>query len=143
MATDPQQLAESCARHMFQEDKASQAMGMTIEAIAPGAATLRMEVRDDMVNGHDICHGGKIFCLADSAFAFACNSENQAAVAATCNIDFVRPAFKGDVLTAIASVVYQGRRSGVYQAQVINQNGELVALFKGNAARLNRPLLPE
>lgn len=143
MSTDPQQLAEACARHMFQEDKASQAMGMVIDAIAPGSATLHMEVRDDMVNGHDICHGGKIFCLADSAFAFACNSENQAAVAATCNIDFLRPAFKGDVLTAIATVTYQGRRSGVYNARVINQHGELVALFKGNSARLNRPLLPE
>lgn len=141
--TDKQQLAEACARHMFADDAASQAMGMRIESVSPGTATLVMTVREDMVNGHDICHGGKIFCLADSAFAFACNSENHAAVAGSCTIDFLRPAVKGDCLMARATVSYQGRRAGIYNVAVTNQRDELVALFKGNSVRLNRPVIAE
>ena len=99
---DAQQLARACADAMWTEDQASQAMGMTISEVSPGQATLDMPVRKDMVNGHNICHGGFIFTLADSAFAFACNSENHNTVAAGARIEFLAPGKLGDRLTAVA-----------------------------------------
>ncbi len=137
----PEELARQCADAMWAGDKVSQNLGMNIEHVAPGAAVLTMTVRDDMVNGHDICHGGMVFSLADSAFAFSCNTENNVTVSSHCSIDFIRPAFKGDTLTAKSSVSYQGRKSGIYHIEVTNQNGKQVALFKGNASRLDRPLI--
>ena len=138
---EAQEVAERCASHMYSQDRAAHAMGIEIESIMPGSSTLKMEVHEDMINGHGICHGGKIFSLADSAFSYACNSENQAAVAAGCTIDFIFPAKQGDILTAEAKVVHQGARSGIYQVSVFNQERRLIAFFKGNSARIKRPVL--
>ncbi|MGY0217500.1 hydroxyphenylacetyl-CoA thioesterase PaaI [Endozoicomonadaceae bacterium StTr2] len=135
------QLAERCAETMYANDQVSQSLGMVIESVGPGESTVVMPVRDDMVNGYDTCHGGMIFSLADSAFAFACNSQDEVAVAAHCSIDFIRPAYRGNVLTARAKVTYQGRRSGVYHIEVVNQDGKQVALFQGNSARLGQPVI--
>jgi len=137
-----QQLAEDCAHHMFAQDAASKALGINIETIKPGCATATMTVTDVMLNGYNTCHGGMIFCLADSAFAFACNSHNEAAVAAGCTIDFLRPGMLGDLLSAVATQQHQGKRSGIYYVEVTNQNAQLVALFKGNSARINATVLP-
>jgi len=136
------QLAEACAEHMLSQDLASQSLGIAIVKVECGAASATMTVTDSMLNGHQTCHGGMIFTLADSAFAFACNSQNYAAVAAGCTIDFLRPAFKGDLLTAAATQTYQGQRSGIYQVQVTNQDAQLIALFKGNSARIKSSVLP-
>lgn len=138
-----QELAQTCAEHMFAQDAASKALGMVISAVKPGGATATMTVTDAMLNGYKTCHGGMIFSLADSAFAFACNSQNQVAVAAACTIDFLRPAMLGDRLNALATQQHQGQRSGIYQVQVTNQNAQLVALFKGNSARINASVLPD
>src|SRR2546425_13179992 len=111
---EAQSLAERVAAGMYARDRASQAMGMQIATIGPGYAELTMTVRADMLNGHAICHGGFIFTLADSAFAFACNSYNLTTVASGCSIDFVTPAREDDVLTAIGKERSLSGRTGVY-----------------------------
>jgi len=111
-------------------------LGMQVVAIAPGAATLSMRVRDDMLNGHDTCHGGVIATLADSAFAFACNSYNDLTVASGFDVDLVAPALLGDVLTARASEVSRAGRTGVYDVDVCNQEGRRVAVFRGRSYAL-------
>src|SRR5207253_8830003 len=113
-SVEAQSLAERVAAEMFARDRASQAMGMHISKVAPGRAELTMTVRADMLNGHAICHGGFIFTLADSAFAFACNSYNLNTVASGCGIDFLAPAHDGDVLTANAHERNASGRTGVY-----------------------------
>lgn len=133
---EAQALAERVAGSMFERDRASQALGMRIEHVAPGFAELSMTVRSDMVNGHAICHGGLVFTLADSAFAFACNSTNFNTVAAGCSIEFLAPGREGDVLTATARERAQGRRAGVYDIDVRNQNGATIALFRGKSMRI-------
>lgn len=133
---EAQALAERVARGMFERDRASQALGMRIERIAPGFAELSMTIRGDMVNGHAICHGGLVFTLADSAFAFACNSTNFNTVAAGCSIEFLAPGREGDVLTATARERAQGRRAGVYDIDVRNQDGATIALFRGKSMRI-------
>jgi len=143
MTLDPQQLARASADALWADDQASQAMGMTLEKVAPGSATLSMTVRKDMVNGHDICHGGFIFTLADTAFAFACNSHNLNALASGARIEFLAPGKFGDVLTAVATELSQGRRSGVYDAIVTNQDGKTIALFRGNSARIGGALVDQ
>ncbi len=135
------ELAAKCADVMWSTDKASQGLGMTIKSMGEGRSELSMTVLDSMVNGHNICHGGFIFTLADSAFAFACNSQNQIAVAASGAIDFLRPASLGDVLTANAEVVHQGKRSGIYDIKVTNQHGKLMATMRGRSARTQGQLL--
>jgi acyl-CoA thioesterase len=134
--TDAQRIAEASARAMWARDAASQGLGMRIVGVAPGTATLAMRVRNDMLNGHDICHGGFIFTLADSAFAFACNSYNLMTVASGCSIDFVAPAREGDELTASARERSASGRTGVYDIEVTNQRGETVALFRGKSYRI-------
>ena len=136
--TEAQRLAETCAQRMYAGDRASRALGMTIERIAPGEAALTMAVRADMVNGHDICHGGFIFTLADSAFAFACNTHGLVTVAQAAKIDFVRPAHNGDVLRAVAHEVHRGGRTGVYDVEVRRADGKLIACFRGNSHSSNR-----
>lgn len=136
-------LAQRCAEHMYENDAASQALGIRITEVHCGRAVAVMAVKDFMLNGHKTCHGGQIFTLADSAFAFACNSQNKAAVALSCTIDFVSPAFEDDILTATAEELHQGGRSGVYQIKITNQNQQLIALFKGNSARIKQSVLPE
>jgi acyl-CoA thioesterase len=138
---DSQQLAQACADAMWMEDEASRGMGMAIESIAPGEAELSMVVREDMVNGHAICHGGFIFTLADSAFAFACNSENHNTVAAGARIEFLAPGKLGDKLTAKARQMSQGGRTGVYDVVVHNQDGRQLALFRGNSHRIGGALV--
>jgi len=135
-------LAQACAQYMFEKDKASQAFGIELLDVKCGGATAIMEVKSFMLNGHKTCHGGHIFTLADSAFAFACNSQNQAAVASSCTIDFIQPALKGDRLTAIAEQAHQGSRTGIYHVKVMNQHNQTIAFFKGNSARIKRNVLP-
>lgn len=129
-------LAEAAGTAMYERDRASQALGMTLEEIRPGYARMRMRVREDMVNGHDICHGGLIFTLADSTFAFACNSYNHNTVAAGASIEFLAPARLGDVLRATGLEQALAGRSGVYDIRVENQEGQLIALFRGKSARI-------
>ena len=135
-AQEAQALAERVAAGMYARDRASQAMGMQISAIGPGYAELTMTVRADMLNGHAIYHGGFIFTLADSAFAFACNSYNLTTVASGCAIDFVAPAREGDVLAAMARERSVSGRTGVYDIEVTNQRGETVAYFRGKSYRI-------
>ena len=142
-ASTAQQTADAVGVHLFANDRASKAMGMRIVAISEGAAFLEMPVRDDMVNGFDICHGGFITTLADSAFAFACNSTGDMTVAAGLTVDFLAPARAGDVLTARAFEVVQSGRTGVYDITVTNQRGEQVAMVRGRAHRIKgRRVLP-
>ena len=144
-ATDPtvaQCTAERAARVLYQQDRASQSLGMHITRMAPGEAVLTMQVRSDMTNGHDICHGGFVFALADSAFAFACNSYGDSTVAAAASIDFLAAVREGDVLTATARELWRGGRSGLYEIVVTNQRGEPVALFRGRSQRVAGRLVP-
>ena len=131
-----QALAESVAASMYARDTASKALGMRIVRVEPGFSELTMTVRPDMVNGHAICHGGLIFTLADSAFAFACNSYNLSTVASGCAIEFIAPAREGDVLTARARERQLAGRTGIYDVEVANGRGEVVALFRGKSYRI-------
>ncbi len=132
----PQQKAEAAAKLMYDDDRASRALGMELLEVRPGYARMRMTVRVEFTNGHGICHGGFIFLLADSTFAFACNSHNQRAVAAGAAIDFVAPAHEGDVLTAEGVEQHLGKRNGVYDMRVTDQHGHLIALFRGRSATI-------
>ncbi|MGF2736505.1 hydroxyphenylacetyl-CoA thioesterase PaaI [Marinobacter sp. DUT-1] len=130
---DPQKLAEACAESMFARDRASQKLGMKIESVAPGKAILTMIVGPDMIQGHGSCHGGYLFTLADSAFAFACNSYDRATVASGCSIDYMSGAKEGDLLTATAEERSRGGRTGIYDITLTNQDGRTVALFRGRS----------
>ena len=132
-APDQQRVAEAVRDAMWRDDRASKMLGMQILAIAPGTATLQMTVRDDMLNGHDICHGGLVTTLADSAFAFACNAYNEVTVASGFDVNLVAAARLGDVLTARAHEVSKSGRTGVYDIEVSNQRGEKVAAFRGRS----------
>lgn len=132
----PQQIAEAVRDAMFANDRASKGLGMEILAISPGGATLAMTVREDMLNGLDICHGGLITTLADSAFAFACNAYNEMTVASGFDVSIVAPGRLGDRLTAVAEEVQLSGRTGVYDITVRNQRDELIALFRGRSYRL-------
>ena len=139
----PQQLAEHVRSAMFANDGASQALGMQVTAISPTSASVTMTVRADMLNGHATCHGGFITALADSAFAFACNSRNDMTVASGLAIDFLAPAREGDRLTAEAAEVSLAGRTGVYDVNVRNQRGEAIAVFRGRSYCLKgRPTVP-
>lgn len=129
----PQQIAEASRDAMWKDDRASQGLGMTITAVGPGTATVTMTVRPDMLNGFDICHGGLVATLADTAFAFACNAYNELTVAAGFDVNLVAAARGGDVLTARATEVSRTGRTGVYDIAVTNQRGEAVAAFRGRS----------
>lgn len=131
------------AEEMWAADNASRALGMAMEVTAVGAATVRMRVREDMVNGFGVCHGGLQFTLADTAFAFACNIDERVTVAASCDIEFLRPVHLGDELVATASEDYRGRRNGFYTVRVMNQDDALVALFRGRSVSRNTAAPPE
>ena len=135
------QTAQACADTMLANDKSSAALGISIDVKEPGKVLATMTVREDMMNGFDVIHGGLTFTLADTAFAFACNSYNQLAVAASAQIEFLRPAVVGDVLTACATEDHRGRRSGYYTVHVQNQRNELVALFRGRSASTGEPVI--
>jgi acyl-CoA thioesterase len=133
---EAQVLCERVVAAMYARDPASQAMGMRLGRVGPGCAELTMTVRADMLNGHAICHGGFIFTLADSAFAYACNSYNLTTVASGCGIDFVAPAREGDLLTALAQERSVSGRTGVYDIEVKNQRGDTIAYFRGRSYRV-------
>lgn len=138
----PQQIAEAVATGMMARDRASRGLGMRITHISPGAAHIEMAVRDDMLNGLDTCHGGYITVLADSAFAFACNSYNELTVASSLAIDFIAPVYGGEVLTARAVEVSRSGRTGVYDVDIRNQKDERVAIFRGRSHQFKgKPLV--
>jgi acyl-CoA thioesterase len=137
----PQKVAQATCDAMWANDRASKSLGMQVLAIGPGSATLQMTVRDDMLNGHDICHGGLVTTLADSAFAFACNSYNEVTVASGFDVNLLGASKLGDVLTAVASEVSKSGRTGVYDINVRNQRGEAVAAFRGRSYTLKGKLL--
>lgn len=133
---DLQALAELAGSTMFERDPASQALGMRLSEIRPGYARMTMTVREDMLNGHQSCHGGYVFMVADSAFAFACNSHNHVTVGAGCAIEYLAPGRLGDVLTAEAMEQALSGKIGVYDVKVSNQDGRIVALMRGKSHRI-------
>lgn len=139
----PQVRAEKSAQQMFAVDNATRNLGMEITSIAPGAATLTMRVNDQMLNGHNICHGGYIFTLADSAFAFACNSYNKLTVAQQNQITYIAPGKAGELLTATAAETALGGRSGVYDVMVTGEDGRTVATMRGLSRTIKGQLFPE
>lgn len=136
-------LAERVAGDMYRRDHATQALGIRLVSCGPGRADLSMTVRRDMLNGHAICHGGFIFTLADSTFAYACNSYNLSTVASGCSIDFLAPAREGDVLTARGVERSASGRTGVYDIEVTNQRGDKIALFRGKSYRIKGHVIEE
>ena len=126
-------LARACADVMWRDDRASPGLGMRLEAVAAGRARLSLTVTEAMVNGHGICHGGFIFTLADSAFAFACNSHGLHALAQHCAISYIRPAHRGETLVAEAQERHNGARSGIYDVRVTGGDGSVVAEFRGHS----------
>jgi acyl-CoA thioesterase len=137
-ATDPQSIAEATRLRMFAGDAAASLLGMQVTAIGPGTATVTMPVRADLLNGFGICHGGLIATLADTAFAYACNSFGELAVASGFDVELLAPGRNGDVLTAHAMLQSQAVRNGVYDVDVRNQHGERIALFRGRSQRVAR-----
>ena len=131
-----QRTAERVRDRMLAADAAAHALGMQVSGIGPGCAMVTMAVRADMLNGFGICQGGLVTALADTAFAYACNSYNVKAVASGFSVDLIAPGREGDVLTARAALVSQAGRTGVYDAEVRNQHGERIAVFRGRSYRL-------
>jgi phenylacetic acid degradation protein PaaD len=142
----PDELARRCADAMWADDVASQSLGMSLDDVGPGRATVSMTIRDDMANGHGIAHGGFVFAVADSAFAFACNTYNERAVAYACDIVFTAPSRVGDVLTASAIERYRFGRNGVYDIRVSRgghdiHDGDVVAEFRGRSRTIGGALV--
>jgi acyl-CoA thioesterase len=135
--------AERAAAALYERDRASQGLGMRIAGVRPGWARVVMRVREEMLNGHGVCHGGMVFALADSAFAFSCNSYNESTVAAAAAIDFLAPARAGDELTAESAELWRTRRNGIYEITVTNQRGERIALFRGRSYRIDGQVVGE
>jgi len=134
-------LAQECARALWETDTTSQSLGMQLQKVAPGECTITMSVKEKMCNGHGTCHGGYLFTLADSTFAFACNSYNQRAVAQHCSVTFVHPAFIDDVLTACAHEISRVGRSGIYDIAITNQNNIVIAQFRGHSRTIKGQLV--
>jgi acyl-CoA thioesterase len=143
MTRDAAEIAQASADAMWAEDNASRAMGMKIEKVGPSLAVLSMSVGANMVNGHGFCHGGYIFSLADSAFAFACNSHSQRHVAQHCQISYLAPGRLGMRLVAEARERHRGERSGVYDVTVKSEAGETIAEFRGHSRSIPGILVPE
>jgi acyl-CoA thioesterase len=143
MASDARELAAKVGDAMFAVDRASKDfMGLELVSCEPGRAVMRMAVRGEMLNGHEICHGGMIFTLADSTFAFACNSHNKVTVASGGSIEFLRPARAGDVLTCEGVEQLLQGRYGIYDMKVSNQRGEIVAMLRGKSTTVQGTVLP-
>ena len=130
---EAQNIAAAVGEKMYAQDKAAQALGIKLLSIAPGYAKMSMLVREDMLNGFAICHGGMTFTLADTAFAYACNSRNQQTVALSCNITFAAAVYAGDTLTATAQESMLNNRTGLYDIIISNQKDIKVAFFRGNS----------
>jgi acyl-CoA thioesterase len=141
MTDDALSLAKRCAEVMWADDRASRALGMQIADVGPGRATLTMTITETMTNGHGTCHGGFIFTLADSTFAFACNAYNQRTVAQHCDVTFLRPARLGDRLTATCVERTRAGRSGIYDVSVSIADGTLIAEFRGRSRTIEGTLL--
>ena len=142
-ALSPADIARRSAAVMYAADRASQLLGIEISDVCPGRATARMHITDTMINGHDVAHGGYVFLLADTAFAFACNSYGQVSLAAAADIVFVAPARLGDDLVAEAVERVRYGRSGVYDITVRRSSGEVVAEFRGRSRSVAASLLPD
>jgi len=127
------EIAKRSADVMVAKDEASRSLGISLVEIGPGTATMTMTVRDNMVNGHNLCHGGFIFSLADSTFAFACNSYNEVSLAMDCNITFTAPGKPGARLTAVAREIWKSGRNALYDVQVKSADGEIIAEFRGKS----------
>ncbi|MEM1388116.1 MAG: hydroxyphenylacetyl-CoA thioesterase PaaI [Pseudomonadota bacterium] len=139
----PKERAEKAAQAMWSTDRASPWVGMAIDAVDAGTATLSLKVAPHHCNGHGICHGGVTFALADSAFAFACNSRNVSSVAQHCTITYTAPAHEGDVLTALAREQHLAGRNGLYDVTVTNQDGVVIAAFRGASRAVKGHLFDE
>lgn len=140
---NPDETAQRVADWIYENDPATRALGMRVEQVAHGYARLRMIVRADMLNGHQTCHGGMIFTLADSAFAFACNSANALTVAQSCDINFVNPAREGDDLIATCEEQFHRGRSGIYDTVVTTSDGTPVAFFRGKSRTVGGALVTD
>jgi acyl-CoA thioesterase len=134
--SDALHLAQTSVQSLFHTDRASQGLGLEIVEVAPGRVRIAMTVRPDMLNGHGMCHGGIIFALADSAFAFACNSHGEPMVAAGASIEFLAPTPSGERVTATATEVTRSARGGIYDVCVTQASGATVAHFRGRCSRL-------
>ncbi len=139
----PEETARACAARMLEKDAASAGLGIGLVDVGPGSATLSMRVRADMLNAHGLCHGGFIFTLADSAFAYACNSRDVSTLAQQCSINFLAPGREGDVLEARAREVALAGRSGVYDVTILRQGGETIAEFRGLSRAIGGNPLPQ
>lgn len=139
----PGEIAEAAARKMLENDSASRTMGMRLLEVRPGYARISMPVRAEMLNGFKMMHGGFTFTLADSAFAFACNGYNKMTVGQSCDVDFTNAAKEGDVLTAECTEALKRGRSGIYDVTVTNQDGAVIALFRGKSRTLGPPVDPD
>jgi acyl-CoA thioesterase len=133
--------AEDVVEHMLQHDRFSQWLGISVIEINEGYSKIKMTVREEMLNGFGIVHGGIAFSLADSAFAFACNNRNNLSVALDTSINFIKPVHPGDELIAEAKELHNGRSTGLYHISIYNQNNHLVAQFKGTCYRTGKPLV--
>jgi acyl-CoA thioesterase len=141
-STAAQKIADEVGRQMYARDHAAQALGIKLLEIRPGFARMQMSVRPEMLNGHAICHGGLVFTLADTAFAYACNAGNRATVAANCTITFMAAARQGDVLTATATERHRTRRTGLTDIDVTDQTGKLIATFRGHSQQIDGEVVP-
>ncbi len=139
---EEKQIAEQIGAKLFAQDVVANVLGIKLDQIAPGYARMSMHVRNDMLNGLGICHGGMTFTLADTAFAYACNSRNEKTVALACTISFAQGVYEGDVLTAIAEEEILNGKTGIYNVVVTNRLGEKVALFRGNSYKTSQAVVP-
>lgn len=143
MSDDAQSIAERSAKAMWAQDRASQGLGIEILSVGPGCATLALQVAEAMTNGHGICHGGFIFSLADSAFAFACNSHGQRAVAQHCSISYLAPGRLGMRLIAQAKERHRAERSGITDVTIRDDAGTIIAEFRGHSRTIPGSLLTD
>jgi len=134
-------LAQACYQQLWQNDHASQHLGIEMQQVDEGHACITMSVKQFMLNGHGTCHGGFLFAMADSAFAFACNSDNRPTVASGCSIDFIRPAKADDLLTATAKRLSRGRRTGLYDVEITNSDRKTIAQFRGRAHQVGSHII--
>jgi acyl-CoA thioesterase len=137
----PAERARRAGRALQKKDQAAKTLGIQIHEVTPGGARLTMRVRPDMTNGHQVCHGGFLFSLADTAFAYACNSYGDNTLAAAASIDFLAPAYADEVLTATARELWRAGRSGLYEVDVTNQKGERIAIFRGRSHRISGKII--
>jgi acyl-CoA thioesterase len=141
MNTNKDIIAQSVVEHMMENDLFSQWLGITVIDVMEGYSKIKMTVRKEMINGFGIVHGGIAFSLSDSAFAFACNNRNVLSVALDTSINFIKPVHVDDILIAEAKELHNGKSTGLYHITITNQNGHVVALFKGTCYRTGKNLV--